>query len=71
VPPDVTCPPPEPADGAVLGLKPLVPEEELAEPELAFDWLAEGSGAVGRAATDGAGLDVRVAPPDGRVLPGT
>jgi hypothetical protein len=70
VPPDVTCPLPEPAAGALLGLKPLVPEEELAEPELALDWLAEGSGAAGRAGTDWAGLDVRVAAPDGGVLPG-
>jgi hypothetical protein len=59
VPPDVTWPLPEPAAGAALGLKPLVPEEELPEPVLALDWLAEGSGPPGRAGTDGAGLDVR------------
>jgi hypothetical protein len=70
VPPDVTWPLPEPAAGAALGLKPLAPEEELTEPVLAPDWLAEGSGAAGRVGTDGAGLDVRVAAPDGGVLPG-
>jgi len=47
-----------------------VPEEELAELELAFEGPAGDSGAVGRADTDGAGLDVRVAAPDGAVLPG-
>ena len=58
MPPDVTWPLPEPAVGGALGLKPLAPEEELAEPVLALDLLAEGSGAVGRVGTDGAGLDV-------------
>jgi hypothetical protein len=53
----VTWPPPEPATGAALGLKLLGPEEELAEPVLAPDRLAEGSGAAGRSGTDGVGLD--------------
>jgi len=70
VPPDVTCPLPEPAAGAALGLKPLVPEEELAPPGFAFGVPAGESGAAGRADTDGADLDVRVAAPDGGVLPG-
>lgn len=59
MPPDVTWPLPEPAAGAALGLKPLVPEEGLAEPEVALDLLTEGSGEAGRADADGAGLDVR------------
>jgi hypothetical protein len=70
VPPDVTWPLPEPAAGAALGLKPFAPEEEWAEPELAFGVPAGESGAAGRADADGAGLDVRIAAPDGGVLPG-
>jgi hypothetical protein len=68
VPPDVTWLLPEPAAGAVPGLKPLVPEE-LAEPEFALEEPEEGPGAAGRADTDGAGLDVGVAAPDGAVFP--
>jgi hypothetical protein len=55
----VTWPLPELAAGAALGLKPLAAEEGVAEPMLAPDWLAEGSGAAERAGTDGAGLDMR------------
>jgi hypothetical protein len=52
----------------VPGLKPLVPEE-LPEPEFALEEPEEGPGAAGRADTDGAGLDVGVAAPDGAVFP--
>jgi len=62
VPPDVTWPLPEPAAGAVPGLKPLV-GEELAEPALALADPAGEPGAAGSA--DCAGSGVRVAVPDG------
>jgi len=64
----VTWPLPEPAAGAVPGLKPLV-REELAEPEFTLEEPAEEPGAAGWADAGRVGLGVRLAVADGVAFP--